>query len=150
MSKLSEFQMDQTPGYLIYLAAMRNRLVLKKVYRNTGYEITPEQLALLNRLYEKEGVTQRQLAEGTFKDNPNTTRLIDQLEKQGLVERKDHPSDRRAACLILTALGRKTRTELVQALIKLGERVYKKFSKSEKEQFIQLIRKFHESLEKEL
>lgn len=150
MGKVDQYKMDNAPGYLIYLSAMRNRLVLKKTYQKAGYNLAPEQVGLLSRLYEEEGVTQKQLAERTFKDKPSTTRIIDQLEKKGFVIRKDHPSDRRAACLFLTPKGHKARAALVKAMIELGKRVYRNFSASEKNKFIQLIQKFYQNLGREL
>jgi DNA-binding MarR family transcriptional regulator len=39
-------------------------------------------------------------------DRPNATVLVDDLEKQGLVERRPHPTDRRAKLVETTAKGR--------------------------------------------
>jgi DNA-binding MarR family transcriptional regulator len=39
-------------------------------------------------------------------DPPYTTIVVDDLERQGLVERKPHPTDRRAKLVETTALGR--------------------------------------------
>ena len=150
MNDQKNFKMNETPGYLIYLASMRNKLVQKKTYQRAGYDLTPEQVGLLNRLYEKEGMTQRELAESTFKDKPNTTRIIDQLEKKNLVKRKPHPTDRRASCLFLTHKGRQTREDIISTLIELSKRVYKNFSKEEKKQLIFLVTKFYRNLGKEL
>jgi DNA-binding MarR family transcriptional regulator len=54
-----------------------------------------------------EPVTQRQLAEALRVTPRNVTTLIDALEETGFVTRKDHPSDRRATLIDLTAKGRK-------------------------------------------
>jgi DNA-binding MarR family transcriptional regulator len=39
-------------------------------------------------------------------DRPNATVLVDDLEKQGLVERRPHPTDRRAKLVETTAKGK--------------------------------------------
>ena len=41
------------------------------------FDMTPEQWAVLNRLWEKDDVTQNDLAERTFKDQPNIGRILE-------------------------------------------------------------------------
>ena len=51
----------------------------RKLYRNfrqNGLEISPEQWTVLIFLWEKDGVTQQELCNATFKDKPSMTRLI--------------------------------------------------------------------------
>lgn len=62
----------------------------RKLYRNfrqNGLEISPEQWTVLIFLWEKDGVTQQELCNATFKDKPSMTRLIDNMERQHLVVR---------------------------------------------------------------
>jgi DNA-binding MarR family transcriptional regulator len=42
--------------------------------------------------------------------------VVDKLEKQGLIERRPHPTDRRARHLVLTTKGRALRADLVDLL----------------------------------
>lgn len=50
-----------------------------------------------------EGISQANLAERTAVEAPTLVRVIDQLERQGLVERRSSASDRRVNLLFLTA-----------------------------------------------
>jgi len=50
--------------------------------------------------------TQRELAARLSADQPYVTLMIDDLEKHRLVQRKPHPTDRRAKLVELTASGR--------------------------------------------
>ncbi|XOZ32593.1 MarR family transcriptional regulator [Halomonadaceae bacterium KBTZ08] len=52
-----------------------------------------------------EGVTQRELAELMSIENPTLVRLLDNLETQGLIQRRPCEQDRRARRLHLTELG---------------------------------------------
>lgn len=52
-----------------------------------------------------EGVTQRELAELMSIENPTLVRLLDNLESQGLIERRPCEQDRRARRLHLTKRG---------------------------------------------
>ncbi|MFD9302044.1 MarR family winged helix-turn-helix transcriptional regulator [Streptomyces sp. NPDC060048] len=61
-------------------------------------------------------MTMRELAERMSCEPSNTTFVIDKLEKQGLVERHPHPTDRRAKRLVLTAEGAALRARLLGLL----------------------------------
>jgi DNA-binding MarR family transcriptional regulator len=81
----------------------------RKLYRNFrqgGLEITPEQWTVLIYLWEKDGVTQQELCNATFKDKPSMTRLIDNMEKVHLVVRISDKNDRRTNLIHLTRTGK--------------------------------------------
>ncbi|OKK21985.1 MarR family transcriptional regulator [Streptomyces sp. CB00455] len=61
-------------------------------------------------------MTMRELAERMSCEPSNTTFVIDRLEKQGLVGRHPHPTDRRAKHLVLTAEGAALRRRLLDLL----------------------------------
>ncbi|GAA2256339.1 MarR family transcriptional regulator [Actinomadura luteofluorescens] len=61
-------------------------------------------------------MTMRELAERMSCEPSNATFVIDKLEKQGLVERRAHPTDRRARLLVLTADGNALRERLLELL----------------------------------
>ena len=56
----------------------------------------------------------RALAETFACDASNVTWMVDQLEERGLVERRTFRSDRRVKTVALTALGEKTKAELLR------------------------------------
>ena len=81
----------------------------RKLYRNFrlhGIDISPEQWTILLALWEKDGVTQQELCNATFKDKPSMTRLIDNMERQHLVVRISDKRDRRTNLIHLTKTGR--------------------------------------------
>ena len=64
------------------LSAAINRKLYRS-FRKLSIDITPEQWTVLYYLWSRDGVTQQELCNVTFKDKPSMTRLIDNLEKQG-------------------------------------------------------------------
>ena len=81
----------------------------RKLYRNFrqyNVDITPEQWTVLLYLWEKDGVTQQELCNATFKDKPSMTRLIDNMERLNLVVRISGKTDRRINLIHLTKTGR--------------------------------------------
>ncbi|MFJ3788739.1 MarR family winged helix-turn-helix transcriptional regulator [Kitasatospora sp. NPDC090091] len=61
-------------------------------------------------------MTMRELAERMCCEPSNATFVVDKLEKQRLVERRPHPTDRRAKHLVLTAEGTALRERLLGLL----------------------------------
>ncbi|GAA3090240.1 MarR family winged helix-turn-helix transcriptional regulator [Streptomyces rectiviolaceus] len=61
-------------------------------------------------------MTMRELAERMSCEPSNATFVVDKLEKQELIERRPHPSDRRAKQLVLTTEGGALRERLLGLL----------------------------------
>ncbi|MEW2583515.1 MarR family winged helix-turn-helix transcriptional regulator [Streptomyces virginiae] len=61
-------------------------------------------------------MTMRDLAERMSCEPSNTTFVVDKLEKQHLIERHPHPTDRRAKHLVLTPEGTALRGRLLELL----------------------------------
>ena len=85
-------------------AAINRRLI--RNFRENGLDITPEQWTVLLFLWEKDGVSQQELCNATYKDKPSMTRLIDNMERQHLVVRISDKRDRRTNLIHLTKTGR--------------------------------------------
>lgn len=62
-------------------------------------------------------LTMRELSERLGCEPSNATFVVDKLEGRGLIERRPHPTDRRAKHLVLTADGVALRERLVELLV---------------------------------
>ena len=88
------------------VAAMAVARKLQKNFRTKSIAITVEQWSLLYHLWKKDGLTQQELCNKTFKNKPSVTRLIDNLEKQQLVKRNSSQEDKRKKIICLTKQGK--------------------------------------------
>lgn len=70
-----------------------------------------------------EGLSQRELGDILVVDRSNVTGLLDRLEKSGLVQRTDHPSDRRIYRVSLTPAGRKLWAKVQPLYLKVATQV---------------------------
>lgn len=141
---MSDFQLDDSYGYLINLAAQRLRYELHQTFQAKRLDITPEQWAVLNRLWEEDGLSQVEIAERTFKDKPGTTRILSLLEKKGIVFRRRDAEDGRVIHVFLTKSGK----DLKQKLIPCAEEVLVKSGQNlTKEEIRQLKQTLHKILE---
>ncbi len=91
---------------LVYRVGRLLRFRVAKFLKNNAADITPEQWGLLLQLDAMEGCVQGELADPVLGDHPNVTRMLDQLSKKELVERRPSPKDRRSHCVRLTDKGR--------------------------------------------
>lgn len=107
----SRFSLDESIGFLVYRAQLAMRAELGRRFQ--PHDVTPEQWAVLVRLWEDDGLKQRDLAARTFKDAGNTARIVQKLERKGYVERCPAVADRRVNVLYLTAEGRALVCELI-------------------------------------
>ena len=106
--KMEQFKFDIQLIFAI-LNGKVSTAINRKLHRNfrlNGIEISPEQWTILLSLWEKDGVTQQDLCNATFKDKPSMTRLIDNMERQHLVVRISDKRDKRTNLVHLTKTGR--------------------------------------------
>ena len=75
---------------------------LQKNFKTANIDITIEQWSVLYHLWKLDGLSQQQLCDATFRDKPSITRLVDNLEKLGLVKRVSSKEDRRINKIYLT------------------------------------------------
>jgi DNA-binding MarR family transcriptional regulator len=68
--------------------------------------LEPRQFGMLTRLAANEGTSQQAIGELIGLNPTRMVFLVDELEKQGLVERRRNPDDRRSYALYLTDEGR--------------------------------------------
>jgi len=97
-----------------------NRLI-SHYLKNAGIPLTKEQWSVMAILWETDGCSQQELADATYRDRPGITRLLDNLQKEGLIERRAHETDRRTNRIFLTPAGAKLEQPVKDALNKAVE-----------------------------
>ncbi len=83
-------------------AGVYTRIYSRQCFKNSGFDITPEQFVIIEVLMHHDGLYQRQLSEITLKDRPNITRIINILVKNGYVERRSDKNKRKVFKIFLT------------------------------------------------
>jgi DNA-binding MarR family transcriptional regulator len=90
-----------------------HNLMLARVRRRLAGECTMPRFDLLANLEREDGQTLAALSRRMLVTAGNLTGLVDRAERDGVVERRPDPGDRRLSRVYLTAKGR----ELVHALL---------------------------------
>ena len=87
---------------------------LQKNFKQEGIEITIEQWSVLYHLWKKDGISQQDLCNASFRDKPSITRLVDNLEKLKMVKRVGSPNDRRMNLIYLTDSAKKLQEQTME------------------------------------
>jgi DNA-binding MarR family transcriptional regulator len=94
---------------------------------------------VLNVLDAEGEITQQALGVSTAIDPSSMVATIDDLEKRGLVERRQHPTDRRAHALHITEAGQETLTKGRRLAREAQDRLLAPLSAEEREQLHGLL-----------
>lgn len=140
-----KFGLDRSVMFHVNRLSHKGRSILLKCLKPWG--ITAEQATILQVIYEEGGLSQRQLADKSLKDAPNTTRLVDKLEESGLLVRKSDPSDRRSYKIYATDKGREL-IERINPVMNQGKELLSEgFSTEEYEGIVETLEHLYTNLE---
>lgn len=98
----NQFKKSELYSFITGKASTAIARRMQKNFKQAGVDITIEQWSVLYHLWKEDGLSQQELCNRTFRDKPSITRLIDNLEKQHLVQRVASPTDRRINLVQLT------------------------------------------------
>jgi MarR family transcriptional regulator, organic hydroperoxide resistance regulator len=105
--------LDRALSFWVHRVYQATQQASYAAFREHHIELTPEQWAVLVRLWEVDGQSQSALCESTFRDKPTMSRMVDGLEGRGWVIRRESPSDARTKLVFLTRDGKALKARLV-------------------------------------
>lgn len=94
--------MDNRLFYLLTKTQNAMSIYIKQQFSNAGLKVTPSQLAILFILKNKNSQTMTELSLELDTDNSAVTRVVDRMEKSGLVQRNNSSNDRREYHITIT------------------------------------------------
>jgi DNA-binding MarR family transcriptional regulator len=105
------------PRFRTWIAVARACQMMQSVLTRelSALEIKPTHLDILINLFRFEGISQQELARKLLVGRSNMSMTLPQMEKRGLIERRDDRIDRRVLRLYLTDEGRRV-SELAMAI----------------------------------
>ncbi|SFG11182.1 transcriptional regulator, MarR family [Desulfotomaculum arcticum] len=139
------FKLDDSLGFILNRTNTRMKNTLLHHFKN--YDVTPEQWAVLNRLWEREGISPKKLAKLTSKDQPTTVRILSKLEKKGFITRQVNPKDSRAYLISLTSEGRELKDKLFPLAFAALDKAIKGLDEKQVEEVKVVLNKIFENLD---
>ena len=108
--------------------------------RSEALGFSPGQFPLLIELWNEDGLTQRQLIDRLDIEQATMANTLARMERDGLVERRQHPTDKRAQQIYLTPKARDMEADAKQAAIDADQALFSGFRRFEKELMLEYIR----------
>src|SRR3954453_9211395 len=99
----NQFKRGELYSFITGMASTALARRLQKNFKQANIDITIEQWSVLYHLWKEDGLSHQELCNRSFRDKPSITRLVDNLEKQKLVNRTASKSDRPITLFSLTA-----------------------------------------------
>lgn len=118
-------------GLGFFLGRARKTLILALEKELAPYDISSSQWAVILNLADGRASTAGELCKTMRYDPGGMTRLLDRLERKGFLRRTRHGGDRRSMRLELTASGKALRPKIIQALVRVLNRLLRGFTRAE-------------------
>jgi DNA-binding MarR family transcriptional regulator len=130
-------------GYLVHRTDVKMTNYFTE--RLKPYGVTPEQWSIISILSSSKVTTQKELAKSINKNQTTVVRMIQSMEKKGLVKKTYNQQDRRSHDLILTPKGSDLKKDLLPEVKDAHNFVTSSLSEQETEQLKVLLNKLYET-----
>ncbi|WP_310567332.1 MarR family transcriptional regulator [Hydrogenophaga sp.] len=111
--------------------------------RMAPFGLRPVDFSVLTLIAHNPGITSRQICAALDILPPNLVGMVKSLDKRGLIERRAHPTDRRAQGLHLSPAGRKLQKSAQATATQLESDVASRLSAAELDTLKSLLRKVY-------
>jgi MarR family transcriptional regulator for hemolysin len=105
--------------------------------KNVGINLS--QAKVIMRLALKDGVAQKEIADGICIEAPTLVPIIDKLEREGLVERRQDDADRRNNRVYLTDKSRSLQDAIDESIARVRKVAYKGIAKGDVETTMRVL-----------
>lgn len=120
-----------------------------RAFKELNLDLTTEQWVLLDSLSKKDGLSQNELANGSFKNAPTVSRIIDLLSKKGFTERIASNEDRRKFHIYITKEGKKVYKKALPAVIKLRQQGWENLTEDDYDHFLRIMNQVFANFEEQ-
>lgn len=133
-------------GMRISRAGLLSKVFAIQSFAKDGCELRPEQFTVLNALKENDGMYLRQLANITYKDRPNITRIVSILEEKGYLKSSLEAEGRQVKKLYITQKGKDICESLLPTILRIWNTSVEGLSIEEVENFLKVLDKIEDNL----
>lgn len=146
-SRPMTFNHTSSVGYLVNHMARLFFEELRKQIEPLG--IVPGQFPTLLALWQQDGQTQRELVEKLDVEQATMANTLNRMERDGLIARRDHPTDGRAKIICLTDKARSVRDDAYAAASQVNDTALATLSSQERAQFVDFMQRTILTLQKD-
>ena len=138
------FDPEDTVGFLIWDAnrAMNREFSNRIAQHGVSLGLWP----FLRALWERDGLSQRELSEKVRMKGPTTVAALNKLEEHGLVRREENKKDARKINVYLTRAGRKVYRKVIPEVEAVNRQCLETLTESEQAEFKDMIKRIRNNV----
>ncbi len=118
---------------------------LQESLNKVDINLTKEQMIVLKKLHDQDGLCQNELAFLTLRNKSSLTRLLTKMENKKYITREQSNDDKRINRVYVSKLGREIFSKTKPVIGDLIKKMEKDISKEEKEQMIATLKKIQQN-----
>lgn len=120
--------------------------VLQESFKANHLDLSKEQMVVLKKLDENDGINQNELAFLTLRNKSTLTRLLTKMERKGYILRQQSAIDKRVNNVFLTELGKDMYVMAKPVVKDVLLEIERCISEVEKKQIINTLKKIQQNL----
>lgn len=141
-------KMEYQVGFLLSRATWAmNNFVNRMLRESELTDISVAYFAVLHALWENDGMSISDLGGKAQLEKSTMTSLIDRMEGAGLLRREDHPTDRRAYRICLTARGKELEKKLDQVVNRAYQHLTRGIAEKDLQKSIEICKQLVQNAE---
>ncbi len=114
---------------------------LQESLNQKNLDLSKEQMIVLKKLHDQDGLNQNDLAFLTLRNKSSLTRLLSKMERKKYIIRKQHKEDKRINNIFITALGREMFIKTRPIIKNIIDTMERGISEDEKQNIINILKK---------
>ncbi|MCK0109964.1 MarR family transcriptional regulator [Flavobacteriaceae bacterium S0825] len=123
---------------------------LQELFNDHGLDLTKEQMIVLKRLHNDDGLSQNELAFLTLRNKSSLTRLLTKMEQKEYITRQQSKEDKRINNVYLTQKGKEVFHLTKPVIKKMITKMEKNIAASEKKQIITILKKIQNNFDSKI
>lgn len=142
--------LNKQVGVFLNLVHNNFKQYVSAIFSNKGYGISPEQFLVMDTLWDEGRMSQQSIANIILKDKNSVVKLIDGLEKKGLVVRVADKQDRRQNLIEITDYAIKIKEDVTDLAMEAVNHIIKDISKQDLYIFIKVLSKMASNMNEDV
>ena len=139
--------LNKQVGVFLNLVHCKFKQYMNSIFQKHGFNLTPEQFLVMDTLWDEGVLSQQKIADIIFKDKNSVTKLIDALEKKGLVNRVSDKVDRRLNQIHITERAIIIKEEITKIALETTDGIIKEIPEDELLIFINVLNKMAKNID---
>ena len=131
------WKLDSSLGFLLTRTARGMKWALDE--KLIEHNITATQYIVLERMWEKDGLSLTELGDRLHFDNPTMTGIIDRMERDGFLQRKRNDGDRRVVKVYLTPKGKIKQEQVGSIAEEVDNMAWEGFNQTQKKDLLKYL-----------